>query len=83
MRGALTYAEVPRVDQERLAHVCGDAHELAEHQRALLGLLLRDDELHGSCVHAVTERGDDTEVGDAEQGVELVLLDRLVAVQFY
>ena len=40
--------------------------------------VLREDELHRGGVHAVAERGDAAEVGNAEESVELVLLDRMV-----
>ena len=75
-----TYAEVPRVDLERLGHVARDAHELGEDERALLRALLRDHKLHRCRVHPVTEWGDHAEIRNRQQRIELVLLDRLVAV---
>ena len=77
----MTHPETPRVDLERVGHVVRDAHELGEHERRLLRAVLRDHELHRRRVHAVAQRRDDAEVRDAEQRVELVLLDRLVAAR--
>lgn len=66
-----------------MCHIGRDTHELAEDERALLGLLLADDILHARRVHAIAQRGDEREVRDAEQRVELVLLDDLVAARTY
>ena len=72
--------EVPWVDLESLRHVVGNAHEFGEDERALLGPFLCNDELHRCGVHAITERGDESEVSDGQEGIEFVLLDGLVVM---
>ena len=76
----ITHAEIPGVDLDSIAHVALDTHELGEDEGALLRALLRDHELHRSRVHTIAERRDHTKVGDRQERIELVLLDRLVAV---
>lgn len=78
--GSRYVAQIPRVDLESFGHVVGDAHEFGEDERTLFGPLLRDHKLHGSGVHAVSKRGDESEISDGEEGVEFVLLDRLVVM---
>ena len=72
--------QIPRIDLQRVLHRTSDTHKLAQHQRALLGLLLADDKLHVGRVHAIAQWRDEREVGRAEQCVEFVLADRLVVV---
>lgn len=72
--------KTPRVDLESFRHVVRDTHEFGEDERALLGALLCNDELHRCGVHAITERGDEGEIGDRQEGIELVFLDGLVVM---
>jgi hypothetical protein len=76
-----THAEVPGVDEHRVANVVHDDHELREDERALSRALLREHELHARRLHPVLERRDDREVRDGEGRVEHVLRDRLVAMR--
>lgn len=75
-----THPEVPRVNLERVGHVARDTHELRKDKRAPLRLLLSDHELHRGRVHTVTQGSDDSKVRNRQQRVELVFLDRLVAL---
>lgn len=55
-----------------------DAHEFAEYASVLPRVVLRDNELHARRVHAVSEGSDHRKVGHAQQGVEFILLERLM-----
>ena len=70
--------KVPWVDLKSLRHVVRNTHEFGEDEWALLGPFLSDDELHRCGVHTVTKGGDEGEISDGQEGVELVLLDGLV-----
>ena len=72
--------ETPWVDLESLRHVVRNAHEFGEDERTLLGLFLGNNELHRCGIHTITERGDEGEVGDGQEGVEFVLFYRLVVM---
>ena len=80
IRTRTTHAEVSWVGLQRIRHAARDTHELGENEWRLLRAVLRENELHRRGVHAVAEGRDDAEVGDAQEGVELVFLDCLVAV---
>ena len=73
-------AKTPRVDLEGLRHVVRNAHELGEDEWALLCIFLGNDEFHRCGVHTITERGDEGKVSDGQQGVELVLFNRLMVM---
>jgi hypothetical protein len=75
-----TSPRTPWVDLKSLGHVVRNTHEFGEDEWALLGPFLCNDELHRCGVHTVTERGDEGEVSDGQEGVELVLLDGLVVM---
>jgi hypothetical protein len=64
---------------ERLDHIGGDAHELAQHERRPFRFSLRDNKLHGSGIHAIAQRGYHTKISSREQGIKLILLDHLMA----
>ena len=74
-----THAQIPRVDLKGFGHVARNTHELGKNERALLCALLCDDELHRRRVHTITEWSDDAKVCTAQECVELILLDGLVA----
>jgi hypothetical protein len=69
----ITYSDVPWIHLKRFMHVLADAHELAEHKRALFRLLLSDDELHRGRVHPISKGRDDPEVGNRKQSVKFIL----------
>jgi hypothetical protein len=71
--------EVVRVDGQCGLEGRRRAHELGEDKRGFVGLVLAEDELHRSCVHAVSERGDEREVGNREEAKVFVPVDGLVA----
>ena len=72
--------KTPWVNLESLRHVVRNTHEFGENDRALLGLFLGNHELHRCSVHTITEGCDECKVSDGQEGVELVLLDRLVVM---
>lgn len=72
--------KVPRIDLESFRHIVRDTHKFGEDERTLLGPFLRNDELHRCSVHTITERSDEGEVCNRQEGVELVLLDGLVVM---
>jgi hypothetical protein len=75
-----THPEIPRVHLQRIRHVLADTHELAQDERRMLRALLRDHELHRCSVHPIPEGRDHAEISGAQQRVEFVLSERLVAI---
>lgn len=75
-----TNPEIPGVHQQSILHVLADSHKLTQNARALVRLLLCDDELHARGVHSVAQRRNNSKVGYAEERVELVLFQCLVAI---
>ena len=72
--------QVVRVDLKSRVERSGGAHELRKDQRRFVSLILTEDELHRRGVHAVSQRGDQSEVGHRQEAEVLVALDGLVAM---
>jgi hypothetical protein len=64
---------------ERLDHIGGDAHELAQYERRPFRLSLGDNKLHGCGIHAIAQGRYHTKISSREQGIKLILLDHLMA----
>ncbi|GKT50494.1 uncharacterized protein ColSpa_10675 [Colletotrichum spaethianum] len=72
-------AQVPGVDVDGVLEAAGGAAELGQDEGAV-ALALADDVLHARRVHAVADRGDEANVGGAQQGEVLVLAEVLGVV---
>ena len=70
--------QIPRVDVNGAGQSARGTGEFGQNQGTVV-TLLADNILETRGVHAVTEGCDYTKVSDAEKGIELVLLNRLVA----
>ncbi|TKW53368.1 hypothetical protein CTA1_7662 [Colletotrichum tanaceti] len=71
--------EVPGVDVDGVLEGAGGAAELGQDEGPV-ALALADDVLHARRVHAVADRGDEANVGGAQQGKVLVLAEVLGVV---
>lgn len=75
-----TYTEIPGIDQKCIFHMLADSHELTQHERRIICFALRDHKFHAGGVHPVPEGCDHSKVSHAQQSVEFVFLQCLVAV---
>lgn len=79
VRGKPTYPEIPWINQKRIFHMLADTHEFAQDKRRIICPTLGDNKFHTGGVHPVPERRNHREVSYAQQGVEFVFLQCLVA----
>ena len=77
--GALDSLDVVRVDEEGIRELVRGPGELTQHQHAVVGVPAGD-ELLGDEVHAVSDRGDEHDVGRLIQRRDLGRFERLVDV---
>lgn len=69
-----------KLHSQRMGHVRGDTHKLAEDQWTLVGLLLANDIFHTCRVHAIAKWSDKSEISNAQERVEFVLFDHLMTI---
>ena len=66
-----------------LGHGMTDAHKLGEDDRGFISPLLTNDEFHRSGIHAVPQRSNERQISHAQQGVEIILFDRLMVMMHW